>query len=202
MPCRCQQQRNVLEAATMLAARARYELLDPLGRPTFLEDILGSRPTLLCFLRHFGCLFCFEHAANVLHVRAKLEAQGAQVVFIGNGNPSHAREFIFEHGLSGGVFTDPSRQLYRSLDLKHGMGRTLNVRSIRHAQRAYRQGFSQRGVKGDPWQQAGNVAVSAQGEVLCIQRAEVAGEVLSVDKLVAALTRDATRPTGTPQHPR
>lgn len=173
----------------MLALLARYELLDPLGKPTFVEDILAGRPTLLCFLRHFGCVFCFEHAANVLQVRPTLESAGAQVVFIGNGNPAHAREFMFEHGLNQGVFTDPSRRLYRALDLNHGMGRTLNVRALRNAQRAYRGGFQQRGVKGDPWQQGGNAAISANGELLLVQRADVAGQDLPVDALVAALLR-------------
>lgn len=177
----------------MLEPLARYELLDPLGRPTFVEDILAKRPTLLCFLRHFGCLFCFEHAAEVLRVRPKLEAAGGQVVLIGNGNPAHAREFMFEHGLNDGVFTDPSRRLYKALAMKHGMGRTFNVRAVRHAQRAYRSGFQQRGVKGDPWQQGGNVAVSSKGEVIAIQRAEVAGEALALDELVARLLPETPR---------
>lgn len=171
----------------MTALLPHYELLDPLGKPAFLTDVLGGRPTLLCFLRHFGCLFCFEHASAVLEEKTALEEAGAQVVFVGNGNPVHAREFAQEYNLAGGVFTDPSRRLYAALEMRHGVNRTLNVQTARHARRAYQAGHRQRGVKGDPWQQGGNVAVTAHGNVVSVLRASIAGEPLPVRQLVRAL---------------
>lgn len=171
----------------MTALLPHYELLDPLGKPTFLGDVLGGRPTLLCFLRHFGCLFCFEHASSVLEERQLLERGGAQLVFVGNGNPAHAREFMQEYSLSSGVFTDPSRRLYGALEMHHGVSRTLNVQTARHARRAYNLGHRQRGVKGDPWQQGGNVAIAADGRVLGSERASVAGDIVPVRALVRLL---------------
>lgn len=171
----------------MTALFPHYELLDPLGKPTFLADVLGGRPTLLCFLRHFGCLFCFEHASSVLEERQLLERGGAQLVFVGNGNPTHAREFMQEYSLSSGVFTDPSRRLYSALEMHHGVSRTLNVQTARHARRAYNLGHRQRGVKGDPWQQGGNVAIAADGRVLGSERASVAGDIVPVRELVRLL---------------
>lgn len=172
----------------MPALFPHYELLNPLGKPTFVSDVLGGRPTLLCFLRHFGCLFCFENAAEVLKERPSLEAAGAQLVFIGNGNPAHAREFMYEHDLDGCVYTDPSRRLYALLELHHGMTRTLNPRSVRYARRAYQRGFRPNGIKGDPWQQGGNVAIAADGTILSLDRFEVAGELVSPERLVRLLT--------------
>jgi peroxiredoxin len=172
----------------MTALFLHYELLDPLGKPTFLDDVLGGRPTLLCFLRHFGCLFCFEHASSVLEEKAHLERGGAQLVFVGNGNPAHAREFMQEYELTrGGVFTDPSRRLYSALEMHHGVSRTLNVQTARHARRAYSRGHRQRGVKGDPWQQGGNVAIAANGNILASERASVAGDLVPVRELVRLL---------------
>ncbi len=172
---------------SMAALFPHYELLDPLGKPIFLTDVLGGRPTLLCFLRHFGCLFCFEHAKSVLDEKGALERGGAQLVFVGNGNPAHAREFMAEYALTAGVFTDPSRRLYGALEMRHGVSRTLNVQTARHARRAYQSGHRQRGVKGDPWQQGGNVAVAADGTVLGVERASVAGDQIPVHTLIAAL---------------
>jgi peroxiredoxin len=171
----------------MTALPPHYELLDPLGKPAFLADVLGGRPTLLCFLRHFGCLFCFEHASSVLEERQLLERGGAQLVFVGNGNPTHAREFMQEYSLASGVFTDPSRRLYSALEMHHGVSRTLNVQTARHARRAYNLGHRQRGVKGDPWQQGGNVAIAADGRVLASERASVAGDIVPVRELVQLL---------------
>lgn len=173
----------------MAALLPHYELLDPLGKPVFLADVLAGRPTLLCFLRHFGCLFCFEHASLALTEKTTLNQAGAQLVFVGNGNPAHAREFMSEYNLEGGVFTDPSRRLYAALEMRHGVNSTLNVSTARHARRAYQRGYRQRGVKGDPWQQGGNVAISADGTIVAIERANVAGEIVPVQHLVGMLVR-------------
>ena len=173
----------------MAALLPHYELLDPSGKPIFLKDVLGGCPTLLCFLRHFGCLFCFEHASGLLAEKSTLDKAGAQLVFVGNGNPSHAREFMTEYNLAKGVFTDPSRKLYSALEMRHGVNSTLNVNTARHARRAYQRGYRQRGVKGDPWQQGGNVAIGADGNVIALERATVAGEIVPVRGLVDALLR-------------
>src|SRR5690606_26547681 len=149
----------------------------------------AGRPTLLSFLRHFGCLFCFENAAELMNERQKLAAAGVQLVFIGNGNPSHAREFMQKHQLQDGVYTDPSRRLYGLLELHHGMTRTLNTRSVRYARRAYQRGFRPGGIKGAPWQQGGNAAIAADGTILSLDRFEVAGEPVSPDRLVELLTK-------------
>jgi len=173
----------------MAALLPHYELLDPLGKPVFLTDVLGGRPTLLCFLRHFGCLFCFEHASGVLTEKTTLNKVGAQLIFVGHGNPSHAREFMSEYNLAGDVFTDPSRKLYAALEMRHGVNSTLNISTARHARRAYQRGYRQRGVKGDPWQQGGNVAIAADGSILAVERANVAGDLVPVQRLVDVLVR-------------
>lgn len=173
----------------MAALLPHYELLDPTGKPAFLKDVLGGAPTLLCFLRHFGCLFCFEHASGLLAEKAALSKVGAQLVFVGNGNPSHAREFMAEYNLAKGVFTDPSRKLYAALEMRHGVNLTLNISTARHARRAYQRGYRQQGVKGDPWQQGGNVAIGADGTILAAERASVAGDVIPVHGLIDALLR-------------
>lgn len=179
----------------MAALLPHYELLDPLGKPAFLKDILGGRPTLLCFLRHFGCLFCFEHASGLLAEKVALQKAGAQLVFVGNGNPTHAREFMVEYNLAGGVFTDPSRRLYAALEMRHGVNLTINIQTARHARRAYQLGYRQTGVKGDPWQQGGNVAVSSDGKIIAIARASVAGEPIPMKSVIDSLTRDARGPS-------
>lgn len=172
-----------------------YELLDPLGKPIFLDVVLAGRPTLMCFLRHFGCLFCFEHASGLLAEHAALRKVGAQLVFVGNGNPAHAREFMQEYKLDGGVYTDPSRRLYSALEMRHGVNLTLNIQTARHARRAYQQGHRQRGVKGDPWQQGGNVAISADGIILAVERAAIAGDVIPVRGVLSALHGSMRGPT-------
>ncbi len=170
-----------------IASLRHFELLDPRGKPVFLEDALDSKPTLLCFVRHFGCIFCFEHAAEVVAHRQRAREHGAQIVLIGNGNPSHALEFMSEARISDGVYTDPARSLYKAFAMRHGLRRTLNLQTRRHARRASFHGFRQTGIKGDPWQQGGNVVVDGDGRIVSLQRAELAGERLDTRSSVDAL---------------
>jgi peroxiredoxin len=164
-----------------------FELLNPKGKPISLREVLGKRPTVACFVRHFGCLFCFEHVADAIAQNEAIKQRGAQLIIVGNGNPSHAREFERDVRLEGQVYTDPSRQLYRALAMRHGIGRTINLQVSRNARRAFQAGFRQIAVKGDRWQQGGNVVFGADGAILFSQYAEVAGDPLPVAEAVRAL---------------
>lgn len=172
-----------------IARLRHFELLDPHGKPVFLERALDSKPTLLCFVRHFGCIFCFEHAAEVMLHRESVHKRGAQILLIGNGNPSHALEFMGETRLTEGVYTDPARKLYRAFAMYHGLRRTLNLQTRRNARRASFSGFRQTGIKGDPWQQGGNVVLDSSGDVVSVQRAEVAGDQLDTRASIDLLLR-------------
>ncbi len=181
-----------------IARLRHFELLDPHGRPVFLERALDSKPTLLCFVRHFGCIFCFEHATELLAHRERISNHGAQIVFIGNGNPAHALEFMGELRLTEGVYTDPARKLYRAFAMHHGLRRTLNLQTRKNARRASFNGFRQTGIKGDPWQQGGNVVLDSSGNLVSVQRAEVAGEQLDTRAAIDLLLSLASgRPAAT-----
>jgi peroxiredoxin len=165
----------------------KFELLNARGKPVFLADVLNHRPTVACFVRHFGCIFCFEHVADAIQHKPKIESLGGQLIIIGNGNPSHAREFERDMKLEGHVYTDPSRQLYRALSMRHGIARTINLNTSRNARRAFLAGFRQVAVKGDRWQQGGNVVFAADGSIRLTQYAESAGDLTPLADAVRAL---------------
>lgn len=165
-----------------------YELLTPQGKPIFFGEVLRKRPTVACFVRHFGCLFCFEHVADAAQNKQAIEAAGGQLIIVGNGNPKHARDFERQVGLEGAVFTDPARQIYRALAMRHGIGRVMNLQVSRNFRRAFAAGFHQVAVKGDRWQLGGNVVFDADGAVRFMQHAEVAGDLTPVADALRALT--------------
>jgi peroxiredoxin len=164
-----------------------FELLTPKGKPVFVRDILANRPTVACFVRHFGCIFCFEHVAEAIKLRPEIERQDAQLIVIGNGNPAHAREFERQVGLEGLVYTDPARHLYRALAMRHGFARTFNLQVSRNTRRAFQAGFRQIGVKGDRWQLGGNVVFGRDGAIRYVQHAELAGDLTPVAAALRAL---------------
>lgn len=172
---------------------ARIEVLTPRGRPVFFGEMWRERPAVIAFVRHFGCMLCFEQVADLLSIADEVRAAGARLCVIGNGNPLHASVFMREAGLEDDVFTDPARILYRRLSMRHGVFSTLNASSTRHARRAYRRGFRQAGTRGDPWQQGGVVVACTDGTVAFIQRFTVAGDQADLVELKRAAKRCAER---------
>lgn len=168
------------------------ELLTPAGKPVFFETVWSGKTTVLCLLRHFGCVFCFEQAHVLLGQRSAFEDAGAQLVLLGNGNPGHAKDFMRHFGMTQGVYTDPARLLYRKLGLRHGLRTSINWSSTQHARRAHAAGFRGMGVRGDVWQQGGVLVSSADGHIVYQHQSSIAGEhpelsaVLSGVKLAAA----------------
>jgi peroxiredoxin len=172
-----------------LSGLAQIEVLTPQGKPVFFGELWRERPAVLAFVRHFGCLFCFEQVADMVSVAPAIEAAGARLCFIGNGNPLHAQVFMDETGLTSDVYTDPARLLYKRLSMKHGLFSTVNRTSRRYARRAGERGFRQIGVRGDPWQQGGVLAVTREGVVAYLQRFSVAGERVDLADIEQAARR-------------
>ncbi len=172
-----------------LRSLAHIEVLSPQGRPVFFGDLWKDRPAVIGFVRHFGCLLCFEQAADLMSIAPLVVQSGARLCVIGNGNPLHAQVFRDESKLDADVYTDPGRLLYRRLAMRRGLLSTVNPTSTRHAKRAYERGFRQKGTRGDPWQQGGVLVVATDGSVAFVQRFNVAGDPMDLIEVQRAVRR-------------
>ena len=119
--------------------------------------------------------------------RDEIEAKGARIVVVGNGQPSFIEGFREKSGFDGEIYTDPTLETYRALKLRRSKRSSMCLKSIRKAFRAYRQGFRQDNVRGDPWQQGGVFVVKSGGDVSFSYPSEHAGDHPPVRALIAAL---------------
>lgn len=172
-----------------VAPLGHIEVLDAWGKPVFFRKLWQGKTTVMVLLRHFGCLFCHEQAATMLNALSSIEDAGADLIFLGNGNPAHAGEFMRRLGLSERVFTDPGRVIYRKLEMRHGLLRTLNLESSRHSRRALRGGYRQRGTHGDRWQQGGVLVIEPDGSVAFQHLSEVAGDHAAASDVLVVLRK-------------
>jgi hypothetical protein len=140
-------------------------------------------------VRHFGCVFCHEQVAHLKAILPQITARNASLKIIGNGNPDHAAFFMRRFGLRDGVYTDPARVVYDALGMRHGLGKTLGVSALKNGLRAYRSGFRNYGVQGDPWQQGGTVIITKTGDVAYRFIAEAAGDEASPKVILSVLDR-------------
>jgi len=131
-------------------------------------DLWKSSKAVLVFLRHFACIACRAHAAQVWAHREVYEKSQTKVVFIGNGPPGFIRQFKEDLGLEGAtIYTDPSLESFRHCGLKRGFFELVSYRSVANAVTLYNQGYRQLSTKhqGDPWQLGGIVVVTPDNRV-------------------------------------
>lgn len=68
-------------------------LRDSEGNEHRLGDVWADQPTIVVFLRHFGCHLCREHACILRDRYAEAQERGAEIVAIGTGSVRYAEAF-------------------------------------------------------------------------------------------------------------
>ena len=113
---------------------------------------------------------------------------GANLVMVGNGSRHFARAFRDEQGITTPVYVDTERRAYEALGMKRGVLAALgSVAAVRHAARAWRAGFRQGPVRGDPWQLGGVLVVRPGGAIAYRHLSGEAGDHPAVADVLAAL---------------
>ena len=85
------------------------------------------------------------------------------------------------------VLSDPSRAVFAAAGMRRSLFATLHWRLLVNAWRAFRSGFRQGKVQGDPWQQGGVLVLDAQGAVRHRQVDRAGGDVLDLEAVLAAV---------------
>lgn len=121
----------------------------------------------------------------------EIRGLGAELVAVGNGNAPQTRAFRDELGIDFPLLTDPSLRSYRAAGLRRSLAATLHPGLVMNSVRAFKKGFRQKWVQGDPWQQGGVFVLAAGGEVVFEQRSTTAGDHADPAAILAALAKIA-----------
>lgn len=123
-----------------------------------LADITADTPTLIVFLRHFGCTFCMEAAADIAKQRQAIEHAGTGIVFVHMSRNANAERFFQRYGMPDAVhISDPQCRLYDAFDLKRGtLGQLFGPKVIARGINAFLTGGHTIGkLQGDGFQMPG-----------------------------------------------
>lgn len=131
-------QRRVLsgEVARMgLRARTQKGL-------TLLE--MSTRwPTMVVFLRHFGCPFCREALADLASQREAIESNGVRIALVHMSSEEEAAAFFRRHDLQDVArVSDPDQAVYRAFGLDRG--RLMRIFGPREFARGFQAAFLDR----------------------------------------------------------
>jgi AhpC/TSA antioxidant enzyme len=110
-------------------------------------------------------------------------------VFIGNGTPEMADEFVRSFGVQVPVYTDPSKRTYTAVGFKHGLLSSVDPRVAVRAAEVLKEGYRQGKIMGDAFQQGGAILVTADGRVPFVHVNAFAGDEIPPDRLLAEVRR-------------
>jgi peroxiredoxin len=164
------------------------------GEPVRLADAWCDHPAVVVWLRHFGCVFCREHVAEVRAARPDIEALHGGIVFVGNGTPRAAAWFQKRFAPDSTVLTDPDLVSYKAIGARSGVMSTLGPQAWGAGLRAFRSGARQTTTKGHALQQGGVLVVATGDKVLYRHVSGTAGDHAPLDRVLAAL-RSAAAPS-------
>jgi peroxiredoxin len=104
-----------------------------------LQDHTDASPTMLVFLRHFGCPFCREMLTEIKNNRAHIEREGAKIILVHLVDDAKAEEITTAFGLQDlPRISDPDKKIYKAFGLSRGnleqlFGFNVLVRGVMHA---------------------------------------------------------------------
>ncbi len=165
-------------------------------RPGSLRDQIGREPTLLVFLRHFGCAFCRETMAD-LRDAADKDPGFPAVLFFFQGSPLEGKAFLRRYWPEARAVADPELRFYEDFGVgQGGWMQMLGPRVWSAGRRAQAKGHTNGARVGDVWRMPGLFLV-AEDRLLWSHRFRHAGdhpEFAEIPRL-AALAGAPTPPT-------
>ncbi len=88
---------------------------------TSLQEHTDASPTMLVFLRHFGCPFCREMLTEIHNKRAQIEKEGTNIILVHLVDDAKAEEITQAYGLSDlPRIADPDKKIYKAFGLSRG----------------------------------------------------------------------------------
>ncbi|MGE0399449.1 MAG: peroxiredoxin-like family protein [Kofleriaceae bacterium] len=167
---------------------ATMSVLDEDGNRVTVGDLWRDKTAVLVFTRHFGCVHCREHAAQLHREGQRIRDAGAELFVIGNGTPSFIEGFRDQTGYTGPIYTDPSLAVYKAAQFKRSVTSTIDPRGFGKALRALAGGQRQTIVpQGDQWQQGGVIVVKPTNDIVWHYVSGRAGDDPSVTQIVSAI---------------
>jgi peroxiredoxin len=164
-------------------------LPDADGREIRLGSLWESRPVVLVFLRHYGCIFCREHVAQLREHEEAFSARGASLAAIGLGDRHYARAFREQTGIEFRLLIDEKREAYQKVELRSAnLLHLLKSDYAKNWKRAQAAGHHQHKLLGRNPFQLGGSFVFGPGDIdRFAHYSETFGDNASPESMLAAL---------------
>ena len=160
---------------------------DKQGKPVELASFWDKGPTLVSFLRHFGCIHCRARMSELEKHHEELEAAGLQLVTLALGEPKHAERYCGKLAPHLDCYADNKNDGYYAWGLRQGtagefFSQSLNV--LKASAKAFAAGHVQGAATGDTRMLPGTFIIDRQGVVQYAYYSQYAGDDPEINVLV------------------
>ena len=123
--------------------------------PGRLADQLSDEPTLLVFLRHFGCIFCRETVCDLRELSEE-SPEFPPVLFFSQGSPTESRVFLNRYWPTARAISDPELEFYEAFGVQQASFlQSLGPRVLLSSRRAKAKVHENGPRDGDIWRMPG-----------------------------------------------
>ena len=130
--------------------------------PGSLRDQLGEKPTLLVFLRFFGCTFCRETISDLRAV-SESDPSYPSVLFFFQGTSREGRAFLRHYWPEARAVSDPELEFYEGFGVARGsFMQMLGPGVLLAKRRASAKGHHNGERTGDIWRLPGLFVVAGE----------------------------------------
>jgi hypothetical protein len=131
-------------------------------------------------------MFARQQVAALMKIKKQLDKAGVDLIAVGSGSTSQAKEFVKSFKFKGEMFVDPSLKTYKAFKLKRGLLQTVGPASIKSGISAMSKGFRQGRSAGDLWQQGGIFVIGPGEQLLFAHRNQFAGDHADLEAVLEA----------------
>jgi peroxiredoxin len=165
------------------------EILDTHGSPVQLESRWANGPTLVSFLRHFGCIHCRARLSVLEKHRDEIQAAGLRLVTLALGEPKHAQRYCGKLAPHLDCFASDNNEGYYAWGLRQGttaefMEHGMDV--MKASLKALASGHIQGMATGDAHMLPGTFIVDTDGVIRYAYYSAYAGDDPTIETLVSA----------------
>ena len=179
---------KVSMAESLSAALADIRLPDPDGQEVRLGSLWEEKLAIIVFLRHYGCIFCRQHVAELREHEQAIRARNAGVAAIGMGDRNYARLFREETGITFPLLVDEERTAYRAAGLKRAnILHLLRRNNAAARKRAWGAGHKHHTLGQNPFQLGASFVFGPGNVDRYAHLSRTFGDNASCDELLKAL---------------
>lgn len=157
------------------------------GQPVEMATFWEKGPTLVSFLRHFGCIHCRARLSELELHRGELQAAGLQLVSLALGETKHAERYCGKLAPHVECLADDKNDGYYAWGLRQGTTGemfTHGLDILKASAKAASSGHMQGAPTGDQRMLPGTFIIDQQGVVRYAYYSEYAGDDPAIDVLV------------------